>query len=207
VSDDEPEFDARDAKQRRILRAALGINLAQAAVVSTIGWYAQSTGLLGVGLDNLADAGVYAVSLYAVGRTAGAKVLAARLSGGFLLLIAGLLLVEIVRRFLYGADPIGPIMIVTALANAATNLVVMRLLRSQREEGVHMKASWIFTGNDMIANAGIVLSGILVMLLHNPIPDLIIGLIVVLIGAKGGWEIIEQARKATRGEGSEAADT
>ena len=193
---DDVELDARDAKQRRVLRIVLRINVLQALVVSAIGWFADSTGLLGVGLDNLADAGVYAVSLYAVGRTIHAKVTAARLSGGFLLFIAGLLLFEIVRRFVYGADPIGPVMIATALANAATNIVVMRLLHSQREEGVHMKASWIFTGNDMIANAGIVLSGILVIFLQSPLPDLIIGIIVVLVGGRGGWEIIQQARRA-----------
>lgn len=37
--------------------------------------------MIGAALDNLADAAVYGVSLYVVGRMAGIKVRAARLSG------------------------------------------------------------------------------------------------------------------------------
>lgn len=198
MSDDDFELDPRDRGEKRVLIIVLAINVAQAFIVGTIGLYADSTGLLGVGLDNLADAGVYGLSLYAVGRTVHAKALAARVSGTFLMLLAIILLVEVVRRFFTGADPIGPIMIITALANAATNLIVMRLLRSRRNEGVHMKASWIFTGNDMIANASIVVSGVLVILLRSPIPDLVIGLVVVAIGFRGGLEIMEHARASKR---------
>lgn len=191
----EIELDAADRAQRRVLRWVLAINVAQAVVVGVIGVFADSTGLLGAGLDNLADAAVYGVSLYAVGHTLAAKARAARLSGTFLILLGLGLLVEVVRRFVAGAEPVGIVMIATALANAATNLIVLRLLHNHREEGVHMKASWIFTGNDMAANAGIVLSGLLVMWLHSPIPDLVIGVIVAGIAIKGGWEILRHARE------------
>ena len=87
-------------------------------------------------------------------------------------------------------------MIVTALAKAATNLVCLRLLRAHRAHGVNFKASWIFTTNDMVANAGIVLSGLLVIFLKSPVPDLVIGLVVVGIVLKGGWEILKEAREA-----------
>ncbi len=100
------------------------------------------------------------------------------------------------RRFFAGAEPIGLAMIITALANAATNLVCLRLLRAHRAHGVHFKASWIFTTNDMLANAGIVLSGLLVMFLKSPVPDLVIGVLIVGIVLKGGWEILKEAREA-----------
>ncbi|MHB0672185.1 cation transporter [Roseomonas mucosa] len=197
---EEPEvpLDARDAGERRILAWVLGINLAQALAVGAVGLAADSTGLMGAALDNLADAGVYAVGLYAVGRTAVAKARVARLSGTLLIVLGLGLLVEVLRRFFAGADPVGLAMIVTAIANAAVNVVCLRLLRSRREQGVHLKASWIFTTNDMLANAGIVLSGAAVMLLGSPLPDLLIGLVVVGIVLHGGWEILEQAREARR---------
>lgn len=191
-------LDARDAGERRILAWVLGINLAQALAVGAVGLAADSTGLMGAALDNLADAGVYAVGLYAVGRTAVAKARVARLSGTLLIVLGLGLLVEVLRRFFAGADPVGLAMIVTAIANAAVNVVCLRLLRSRREQGVHLKASWIFTTNDMLANAGIVLSGAAVMLLGSPLPDLLIGLVVVGIVLHGGWEILEQAREARR---------
>jgi Co/Zn/Cd efflux system component len=149
-------------------------------------------------LDNLADAGVYVVSIYAVGRTVAAKARVARLSGVLLIILGLALLVEVLRRFFVGAESIGSAMIVTAIANAATNLLCLRLLRAHRDQGVHLKASWIFTTNDMLANAGIVVSGAAVMIFRSPLPDLIIGLVVVGIVLKGGWDILKEAREAQR---------
>lgn len=192
----EVRLDARNADERRTLRWVLGINFTQVLVAGAVGILADSTGLLGAALDNLGDAAVYAVSLYAVGRTVIAKARAAKLSGILLILLAFGLLVEVLRRFFAGAEPIGLAMIITALANAATNVVCLRLLRAHRAHGVHFKASWIFTTNDMLANAGIVLSGLLVMFLNSPIPDLVIGVVVAGIVLKGGWEILKEAREA-----------
>ena len=196
--DEETEIrlDARNVAERRTLRWVLGINFTQVLVAGAVGILADSTGLLGAALDNLGDAAVYAVSLYAVGRTVIAKARAAKLSGVLLILLAFGLLVEVLRRFFAGAEPIGFAMIITALANAATNVVCLRLLRAHRGHGVHFKASWIFTTNDMVANAGIVLSGLLVMFLKSPIPDLVVGVVVAGIVLKGGWEILKEAREA-----------
>lgn len=194
----EVELDASDAAQRRTFVWVLVINLSQVLLAGIIGILAQSTGLLGAALDNLGDAAVYVVSLYAVGRPAAAKARVARLSGWLLIVTALLLLAEIIRRFVTGSDPIGSAMIVTAVVNSASNLLCLRLLRSHRKEGVHLEASWIFTLNDMIANLGIVASGVAVMVFKSRLPDLLIGVVVVGIVIKGGWEILEHAREARR---------
>lgn len=198
LDQDESGLDARNAAERRTLKWLLGINFSQVALAGAVGIAADSTGLLGAALDNLADAAVYIVSLYAVGRSVAAKVRAARLSGVLLIVLALGLLGEVIRRFVGGAEPVGLAMIVTAIVNAATNVLSLRLLRGHREDGVHLKASWIFTTNDMLANLGIVLSGIAVMVFESPLPDLLIGLVVVGIVLKGGWEILEDAREAGR---------
>lgn len=192
----ETKLDTQDVTQRRTLIWVLAINLAQAAVGGAVGWISESVALMGAALDNLADGGVYALSLYAVGRGLRERVRAARISGMFLILLGVGLLAEVVRRFISGAEPIGTAMIIMAIANVGTNLVCMRLLRSHRQDGVHFQASWIFTSNDMLANAGIALSGIAVWIFASNIPDLVIGLVVVAVGLKGGWEILEQANKA-----------
>ena len=197
----EVRLDAHKADERRTLIWVLLINFTQVVVAGAVGILAGSTGLLGAALDNLGDAAVYAVSLFAVGRTIVAKSRAASLSGVLLIALALGLLVEVLRRIFAGAEPIGLAMVLTALANAATNLLCLRLLRAHRAHGVHFKASWIFTTNDMLANAGIALSGVLVMLLGSPLPDLLIGLVVVAIVLKGGCEILEEAREARRASG------
>ena len=198
AEDDEPHLDATDAAQRRTLTLVLGINLLQAVGVGAMGVIADSTGLLGAALDNLADGAVYGVSLYAATRSTIAKARAATLSGVLLIVLGLALLGEVIRRFLTGADPTGMVMIVTALINAAVNVLCLRLLRAHRNDGVHLQASWIFTRNDMLANAGIVLSGVAVIIFASPLPDLLIGLVVVAIGIRGGWEILQRARDARR---------
>lgn len=199
--DTEIRLDASNADERRTLLWVLGINFTQVAVAGTVGIVAQSTGLLGAALDNLGDTAVYAVSFYAVGRTVIAKSRAATLSGILLITLALGLFVEVLRRFFAGAEPLGLAMILTALANAATNLLCLRLLRAHRAHGVHFRASWIFTTNDMVANAGIVLSGALVLIFKSPLPDLLIGLVVAGIVLKGGWDILREARAARSAAG------
>ncbi|TAJ95600.1 MAG: cation transporter [Reyranella sp.] len=194
----EIQLDASNSAERKTLLWVLGINFLQVIVAGLVGVIADSTGLLGAALDNLGDAVVYAVSIYAVGRTILAKARVARLSGVILIVLGLALLVEVLRRFFVGAEPIGSAMIVTAIANAATNLLCLRLLRSHRDNGVHLKASWIFTANDMLANAGIVISGAAVMFFRSPLPDLIIGLVVGGIVLKGGLDILKEAREAQR---------
>lgn len=189
-------LDASNAADREILRTVLLINLGQSTIGIGLGIWAASTALMGSGLDNLADASVYAVSLYAVGRAATVKVRAARLSGYLLIGLAVLLLVEVLRRFAGGEEPVGPAMMAIAAVNAALNLVCLRLLRRHRGEDVNFKASAIFTNNDSIVNGAIVLSGALVMWLGSNIPDLLLGIVVAAIAANGGREILREASEA-----------
>jgi len=201
-SEDNSDLDPSDVAQRRTLIKVLFINLAQAIVVGVVGALADSTSLMGAALDNFADGIVYGLSIYAVGHTVIAKARVARLSGTFLILLAVGLLIEVLRRFFAAGEPIGLAMIIVALANAATNLFCLRLLRSYQNEDVHLRASWIFTTNDMYVNLGIAASGVAVILFQSSLPDLLIGLVVVAIAFKGGWEILGQARDARRSEAS-----
>ena len=195
-TDDEPVLNPEDERDRRILIRVLAINLAQSAGGVAAGVWAGSTALIGSALDNLSDASVYAVSLYAVGRAAHTKVRAARLSGWLLIGLAALLLVEVLRRFFGGEQPIGPAMMAMAALNAALNIVCLRLLGRQRGEDVNFKASAIFTSNDSYVNGGIVVSGALVMWLGSNVPDLVVGIVVAGIAAHGGKEILEEARRS-----------
>lgn len=195
-ADHQHGFDARNERDRGILRAVLAINLAQCALGVAVGLWAGSTALIGAALDNLSDASVYALSLYAVGRRARVKIRTAQISGWLMVALAVLLLVEVGRRFFGGEPPIGPAMMAMAALNAAFNVVCLRLLARHRGEDVNFRASAIFTNNDSYVNMGIVVSGGLVMWLGSNIPDLVVGIIVAGIASHGGKEILEEARKA-----------
>ncbi len=201
--DDDDEFAAMDlassnAQDRRILLYVLLINLAQSALGMGVGVWASSTALIGAALDNLADASVYAVGIYAVGRSVRAKVVAARLSGWLLIGLSVLLVAEVIRRFMGSEAPIGPAMMVMAGVNAAINVYCLRLLKRHKGEDVNFKASAIFTSNDSIVNMAILVSGLLVLWLGSNVPDLVLGVVSALFAANGGREILEHARKASR---------
>nr|UVZ00208.1 Cobalt-zinc-cadmium resistance protein [synthetic construct] len=204
TDNDEHNLDASQAADRRILWLVLLINLGQSLAGAGVGVWASSTALIGAALDNLADASVYGVSLYAVGRAATIKVRAARLSGWLLIGLAVVLFVEVLRRFFGGEEPIGPAMMAVAAVNAALNLVCLRLLRRHRGEDVNFKASAIFTSNDSLVNLAIVLSGALVLWLDSNLPDLVLGLVVSAIAANGGREILSEAAEAAEDARSEA---
>jgi len=200
---DDDEFAAMDlassnAQDRRILLYVLLINLAQSALGMGVGVWASSAALIGAALDNLADASVYAVGIYAVGRSVRAKVVAARLSGWLLIGLSVLLVAEVIRRFMGSEAPIGPAMMVMAGVNAAINVYCLRLLKRHKGEDVNFKASAIFTSNDSIVNMAILVSGLLVLWLGSNVPDLVLGVVSALFAANGGREILEHARKASR---------
>jgi Co/Zn/Cd efflux system component len=61
-----------------------------------------------------------------------------------------------------------------------------------------MRASWIFSTNDVIANFGVIISGVLVLALDNRYPDLVIGAIISAVVIRGGLKILHEAKEANK---------
>ncbi len=175
-----------DAAEARVLWTLLAINALMFVLELGAGWWAQSAGLIADAMDMFADAAVYGVALYAVGRGAARKLGAARLAGALQLLLALAALGETARRFLAGAAPEGLAMVGISLLALAANIACLLLLARHRGGGVHMRASYIFSANDVIANLGVITAGALVSWSGSAWPDWIIGSaigLVVLVGA------------------------
>jgi len=196
MSDCGCHHEAKSTQERRVLRIALVLNAAMAVIGGVAGWIAQSTGLLADALDMLSDATAYAIGLAAIGRAARFKANAAQLSGGVLLLLGLGVLAEVGRRALYGSEPLSGWMIGVALVSLAVNMSVLRMLAPLRSGDVHLRASWIFTRADVVANVGVVLSGVLVWLTQSRYPDLIVGTLIGLYVVREAWEILKDARAA-----------
>lgn len=174
-----------------ILKWLLAINGVMFMVELTVGWLAQSTGLIADSLDMFADAAVYGVALYAVARSVRTKLRAAHFSGWLQLLLALGVLAEVGRRFVFGSEPVSALMIGFGLAALAANIWCLMLIARNRHGGAHMKASWIFSANDVIANTGVILAGALVAWTGSRYPDLVIGLIIGLIVLNGARRILQ----------------
>jgi Co/Zn/Cd efflux system component len=171
------------------------------------GWIAESTGLIADSLDMFADAAVYAVSLYAVGRAANVQMNAARMSGVFQLILALGALAEVVRRFVVGSEPEPPTIMAIALLALAANVSCMALISKHRAGGVHMRASWIFSTNDVIANIGVIAAGALVAWTGSALPDLAIGALIALVVFSGAVRILKLGREASSLPASKSGST
>ncbi len=198
------QITARNAAERQTLLVLLGINGAMFLAELGAGVVMDSTALIADSLDMLADMVVYAISFYAVGRSFYHKHRAAVLSGGFQITLASFVLLDVGQRLFRGSDP-EPLwmMGVAALALGANSYCLYRIAQHRRGD-VHMRASWIFTQNDVIANAGVILAGGLVLASGSNLPDLVMGVAIALLVLWGGWQILHTARRAAMGERVEA---
>ncbi|MEJ6788174.1 cation transporter [Brevundimonas sp. BR2-1] len=190
--------NATNARQRGILRLVLLLNLVLFAGLGLAGWLADSSALLANALDNGADGAVYLISLLAIGRSNRWKAGAATASGVLLLLFAAGLLADVARRWLAGAEPLGPAMMIMALVAAGVNLWCLILLRKIKDDDVNMRAAQTFSLNDFVSNGGVLVAGGLVLWLDRAWPDIVVGALVALIAAKGGLEILRDVRRDVR---------
>lgn len=195
MSDCGCEFEASNQAEIKMLWVLLLVNGAMFLVEGSIGLLAQSAGLLADSLDMLADASVYGISLWAVGKANSAKATAATWSGIAQIALGLGVAIEVLRRFFLGSEPISLLMISIGSLALIANIFCLVLLSKHRKGEVHLRASWIFSKNDVIANTGVILSGILVMVLNNRIPDLVIGAIITVVVIRGGINILAEARR------------
>lgn len=187
------EVEIKDQSQRQVLYWLLGINATMFVIEMGIGLLADSTALIADSLDMLADAVVYGVALYAIGKSLLHKANAARISGFFQMALGVLIIIDIVRRSIYGSEPVSGLMMAMGAVALVANVICLVIIRKQRNEEVHMRASWIFSANDVIANLGVISAGALVFWLDSRWPDLVIGVIVSCVVLRGAKMILEDA--------------
>ncbi|WP_150289898.1 cation diffusion facilitator family transporter [Sphingobium estronivorans] len=184
--------------QRRVLRIALGLNVVMFVAETGAGLVAHSTGLIADGLDMLADATAYGIALGAITRGPRFKANAAMTSGTILLVLGLGVLIEVARRYFGAEQPEGQMMIAVGLVALAVNAAVLRMLGRQNRDEVHIRATWIFTRADVVANAAVIVSGLAVLLTGNRYFDLVVGLGIGLFVMREALEILGDAGKARK---------
>lgn len=181
-----------ESVQTKLLWTVLLINFGFFVIEITTGFISRSMGLIADSLDMLADAIVYGLALWAVGAAVARKKKVATLSGYFQLGLSGIGLIEVIRRFI-GVEEIPDfrIMIGVSVLALIANSICLYLLQKSKSTEAHMKASMIFTSNDVIINTGVILAGVLVLLTQSKYPDLIVGTIVFLVVVRGAIRILK----------------
>jgi Co/Zn/Cd efflux system component len=179
----------------RLLWRVLLINAFCFVLELATGIIAGSIGLVADSLDMLADTLVYSLSLYAVGGTIVRKKRIAKLSGYLQIALAIFGFVEVFRRF-FESDSVPDVWLMISISLIALlgNVVCLKILQLSKSKEAHMKASMIFTSNDVVANFGVVIAGILVYVTGSNRPDLIIGSIIFVVVMRGAFRILQLAK-------------
>jgi Co/Zn/Cd efflux system component len=73
---------------------------------------------------------------------------------------------------------------------ARTLKIVLAINARHRHGGAHMKASWIFTTNDVIANLGMIVAAGMVGLTRSNVPDLAVATVIALVILNGAIRIL-----------------
>lgn len=182
-----------ESRQRKVLLILLAINFLMFLIEAGASWIADSTALFADALDMLADALVYSVSLYAIGRSLLHKARVAFISGVVELGMGLTALFEVRVKWLYGSAPESDMMMAIGLLALTANVACVYLIAAFRHGDIHLRASYIFSKNDVIANVGVISSGAMVAWLDSNLPDLIIGLVIALVIISGGVKILRES--------------
>ncbi|MFC3414457.1 cation transporter [Algoriphagus hitonicola] len=178
--------------EKKLLWTVLGINFGFFVIEMLFGWISGSVGLIADSLDMLADSFVYGISILAVGAGINRQKKIAGIAGIFQLVLAILGFLEVIRRYLkVDENPDYKMMIIISAFALIANAICLYLLQKSRSEAAHMKASMIFTSNDILINLGVITAGFMVLWLDSPLPDLLIGTLVFGLVTQGAIRIFK----------------
>jgi len=181
------------ARQRRVLRVVLWINLGMFLAELAAGIVAHSTALLADSVDMLGDAIVYGFSLYVIARAPLWQHRAALLKG---LIMAGFglgIAAEVASKLARGLTPEAGIMWAVALAALVANGSVLVLLWRHRADDINMRSAWLCSRNDVIANGGVLLAALGVARSGSAWPDILVGLAIAALFAASAAGVIRDA--------------
>ena len=190
--------ETTNQRERNLLWIVMILNALMFFVEFIAGWMAESSGLIADSLDMLADAAVYSVSLYAVGRAARHRAQAAMLNGSLQLILGLGVLVDVARRIWLGSQPQAFTMSIISLLALVVNVSCFLLLYKFRQGDINLRASWICSRNDMIANLGVLAAAFLVAWLGAAWPDWVIGAFIAGLIVYSAAYIIRDARTALK---------
>jgi cation diffusion facilitator family transporter len=182
---------SRDA--RRVLQAALVINLVMFVGELVAGIASRSTALLADSVDMLGDALVYAVSLYALSRGPRWKAGAAVAKGIVILAFGAGIAAEVAVKTIQGVTPLAGTMAIVGAIALAANLACLALLWRHRDRDVNMSSTFECSRNDVAANLGVLVAAAGVWATGAGWPDVAVGAAVAALFLRSAVRVLRRA--------------
>ena len=184
----------QDPAYRRALWIVVLLNVGYGVVEMVGGFLAGSQALKADALDFIGDGLITFLGLLAIGWSLAWRARSALIQGVFLgVLGLGVLATTIWRMFTQSmpdATLMGVLGIVALVVNVLAVLPLMRF----RKGDANMRAVWIFSRNDAIGNAAVVVAAGLVAWLGSGWPDLLVAFGIAGLFLHSSWSIIRDAR-------------
>ncbi len=195
---------AADA-DRRWLAVALGVIAIFMVVELVAGILADSLALLSDAAHMLTDAGAIAVALYAAGLAARpaagrftfglgrAEILSAQANGATLLVLAGVIAVEAVRRLWSVPEVDGGFVLVVGLVGACANLGAAAALGKAERRSLNVEGARVHVLTDLFASLAAAAAGAVVLATGFDRADAIASLLVAALMLRSGWLLLRDA--------------
>ena len=195
---------ADDANRRR-LGLALGLILSFMVAEVTAGILAHSLALLSDAAHMLTDAGAIGLSLLALSLAARppsgsmtyglrrAEILSAQANGAILLVLAGLIGYEAIRRLVSPPDVGGWTVLVVAVAGIAVNLVATWQLAKANRENMAVEGSFQHILTDLYAFVGTAIAGAIIVTTGYVRADPIASLFVAALMLRAAYGLLKDS--------------
>jgi cobalt-zinc-cadmium efflux system protein len=196
-----PSHDA----DRRWLAVALGIIAAFMVVEVVAGILADSLALLSDAAHMLTDAAAIALALFAArlaARPAGgrftfgfgrAEILSAQVNGATLLVLAGVIAVEGIRRLWNPPDVEGGFVLVVGLVGACVNIAAAAALGRAERRSLNIEGARVHILTDLYASLAAATAGAIVLITGFDRADAIASLLVAALMLASGWRLLRDS--------------
>ncbi len=196
-----PSADA----DRYWLAVALGVIAGFMVVEVVAGILGDSLALLSDAAHMLTDAGAIAVALYAArlaarppaGRfTFGlgrAEILSAQANGATLLVLAGVIAVEGIRRLWNPPDVDGGLVLIVGLLGACVNLAAAAALGRAERRSLNVEGARLHVLTDLFASLAAAVAGAVVLVAGFNQADAIASLLVAALMLASGWRLLRDS--------------
>lgn len=184
----------KDPGYRRALWLVLSLNLGFGVLEVGGGLIADSQALLADSLDFLGDGTITLVGLLALGWAATARAKVAFVQGLFLLTLGVGVIGVAIWRAMTALAPEANLMGGIALAALAVNVSAAFILSRYRDGDANVRAVWLFSRNDALANVAVIIAAGLVAWTGKAWPDLTVAAIIAALFLHSAIEILRSAR-------------
>lgn len=182
-----------DPAYRRALWIVILLNIGFGLCEFVGGFFADSQALKADALDFLGDGSITLIGLFALAWTANTRARVALAQGLFLgILGIGVIVVAIIRAF-NAAAPEAGLMGAIGIAALVVNVAAAIILSRFREGDANVRAIWLFSRNDAIANVAVICAAVLVGWTQQAWPDLMVAAIIALLFLHSAYLIVRDA--------------